>query len=432
MKVIHFNTHSTAGGAAKVAYQLHLSLLKEGLDSIFLVKYKTKVSDLCIEIAPVKVKGSLISTLKKIFQKSLFGLVYRKLFLNVRNELENVSTTFNSNTDYFTIASIKEHLLGADIICLHWIDDFLSTKMVHAIQRNTDAPIVWTLMDVEPLTGGCHYTEGCDGFKKSCGNCPQLKSEKENDFSRGLWNKKKLDLQKLDITFVAGSSWIKDRIKESSLFSHKPIEKILVGVDKTIFKKGDKAIARTVLDLPREKKIIFFGAQSLNDKRKGMEFLAKALANLSKMTNHNKKSDILLMVAGFGINEWNNDFEFKNMGFIYDERILALCYQSSDVFACPSIDDAGPMMINQAIMCGTPVVAFNSGVAPDLITSEERGYLVKMYDSEDFCTGLHKILFNAKGLNEGKWIQPDECKPEVQAKKYHMLFKTILDSHEKR
>ena len=61
----------------------------------------------------------------------------------------------------------------------------------------------------------------------------------------------------------------------------------------------------------------------------------------------------------------------------------------SDVFLSPSIQDAGPMMLNQALMCGTPAVAFNIGVAYDII-NDKTGYLAKYRDSEDFCKGIIK------------------------------------------
>ena len=48
-------------------------------------------------------------------------------------------------------------------------------------------------------------------------------------------------------------------------------------------------------------------------------------------------------------------------------------------------------MVNQAMMCGTPVVAFNIGVALDLVITNTTGYLAKLFDIEDFSNGIKAI-----------------------------------------
>ncbi len=79
---------------------------------------------------------------------------------------------------------------------------------------------------------------------------------------------------------------------------------------------------------------------------------------------------------------------------IRDDRILALAYQSADIFISPSLEDSGPMMVNEAMMCGTPVVAFNIGIAKEFITSDI-GYLAKWNDAVDLSRGIeHLLLLN--------------------------------------
>jgi len=50
------------------------------------------------------------------------------------------------------------------------------------------------------------------------------------------------------------------------------------------------------------------------------------------------------------------------------------------------------MMINQSIMCGTPVVSFEMGVAQDLVKDGETGYRAKIKDSVDLAQGIYSIL----------------------------------------
>ena len=62
----------------------------------------------------------------------------------------------------------------------------------------------------------------------------------------------------------------------------------------------------------------------------------------------------------------------------------------------PSVLDAGPMMINQALSCGLPVVSFEMGVALDVLKNAGTGYCAKLGDYEDFANGIHFIY----SLNE--------------------------------
>jgi len=67
-------------------------------------------------------------------------------------------------------------------------------------------------------------------------------------------------------------------------------------------------------------------------------------------------------------------------------------YQMADIFVSPSIEDSGPMMINESIMCGTPVVSFNMGVASDLVITNETGYLAMLRDAHDLANGIRELL----------------------------------------
>ena len=83
-------------------------------------------------------------------------------------------------------ATIEE--TDPDIINLHWIcRGFLAVEDLRKFQK----PIVWTLHDMWPFTGGCHYASNCDKYQESCGNCPQLSSTSKFDLSKLIWKRKK-------------------------------------------------------------------------------------------------------------------------------------------------------------------------------------------------------------------------------------------------
>jgi len=93
-------------------------------------------------------------------------------------------------------------------------------------------------------------------------------------------------------------------------------------------------------------------------------------------------------------NDENLKLPFKEYYFdiLKEGEELALAYQAADVFVCSSVEDSGPMMVNESIMCGTPVVSFDIGVALDLVFTGKTGYRAKLKDSLDLSLGIKFIL----------------------------------------
>jgi glycosyltransferase involved in cell wall biosynthesis len=52
------------------------------------------------------------------------------------------------------------------------------------------------------------------------------------------------------------------------------------------------------------------------------------------------------------------------------------------------------MMIPESMLCGTPVVAFDTGGAPDLIRPGGTGYLARYKDSGDLAEGICRLLMD--------------------------------------
>jgi glycosyltransferase involved in cell wall biosynthesis len=97
-----------------------------------------------------------------------------------------------------------------------------------------------------------------------------------------------------------------------------------------------------------------------------------------------------LAIAGRIENSVRNQFDFEStmLGYLSYED-LAKAYNAADVFVCPSIEDSGPSMINQSALCGTPIVAFEMGVAFDLVNESLR---CKLYDIENLAKCIKLVL----------------------------------------
>jgi glycosyltransferase involved in cell wall biosynthesis len=424
MNILHFSTDDITGGAALAAYRLHSALRDAGHLSQMIVRRKKSDDDHVIQIPPPPPRP----------WRSRFDRL--RQHLPVLRQPEMVANyTFNFDLEP---QIDRRSLFGGlarlpDIICLHWVTELLNARLIRELFDYYQCPVVWVMADQEPMTGGCHYSFGCDGFKNECGCCPQLESINKNDYTHLTWKRKKQYLSKIPICFIAPTGWGVDRIKQSSLFYHHRVELIPYPVDTTVFRPIDQQIARNLLHLPPDKKVIFFGATYLEDRRKGMKQLVEALDKLIELVDKSdeiRSEDIFLLAAGLNGRDLLAKLPFagKYAGHFNDQLTLALAYQAADIFLCPSIEEAGPMMIPEAMLCATPVVAFNTGGAPDLIQTMKNGYLAKLGDAADLACGVYRLL-TSNSLSEMRVAAHDAAnrahKPAVIAQKHVDLYLSL-------
>ena len=218
-------------------------------------------------------------------------------------------------------------------------------------------------------------------------------SEESSDGTSREWQRRMFYYSQMNLTVISGSEWHYNQLLQSSLFANTPKEKIFLPIDNKIFKHTNKADARKFLGLPNKKKIVFFGAAYWQDKRKGIKELVEAFNILHKQLDDESQNEIHLVIAGRLEPEMENLFQFTStiLGPI-DFIKLSIVFNASDFFVCSSIEDSGPMMINQSIMCGTPVVAFEMGIAIDLVIPNKTGYRAKLGNSEDLARGMQTLL----------------------------------------
>ncbi|WP_287293429.1 glycosyltransferase family 4 protein [Moorena sp. SIO2C4] len=350
MKTLIVSSFDISGGAARAAYRLHQGLQSINLDSQILVQEKFS-HDQTVIGPTIKLKEGLAR------MRWTFGALPQKLYP------QREDTTFT--TQWLPDAVVpKVARLQPDIINLHWIcAGYVQIETIAKLKR----PIVWTLHDMWPFTGGCHYNHDCDRYTASCGACPQLHSSKDWDLSRWVWQRKAKAWRNLDLTVVALSSWLAKCASASSLFQDLRIELIPNGIDTQKYRPIHQQVARELLSLPQDKQLILFGAvNATSDKRKGFELLQPALQELSQS---GWRDQLELVIFGDSQPDNPPEFGFKThyLGTLSDDLSLALVYAAADVFVAPSLQDNLPNTVMEAIACGTPCVAFNIGGMPDLI-----------------------------------------------------------------
>ena len=99
----------------------------------------------------------------------------------------------------------------------------------------------------------------------------------------------------------------------------------------------------------------------------------------------------------------NNNFEYNFKSIIKNEKELIKFYQNSDFFLNQSIQDTGPVMVNEALACGVPVLSFKIGVSNDVIRNNFNGYLANNISNKKLGDQIIKITkVNTKHLKKMK------------------------------
>lgn len=383
MRVVQFSTSDGPGGAGKAAARLHSALRSDGHESWMIVRDKTS-DDPAIAVAP---RNRLIALCRRA-EKNLIA-PWRPA----------AKFTFNFDRDSGARPEQASARLQPpwDAMIVHWASGLLTIRSLARLSRRLNAPLLWVMMDQEPVTGGCHYSFGCERYRQSCGDCPLLVRPGPRDASRRIWERKQRFLSQLPLTLIAPTSWCEQKARASSLFAHRRIERIPLPVDHRRFAPGPRDEARRSLGLPLDRRILFFGASYLHDPRKGGDLLLEALrllfAALDAPPRALPPENVLLLVAGRNPDPSLASLPFPSRFLGHqNEQDLAAAYRAADLFVCPSVEDAGPMMLAESMLCGTPVVAFDTGGAPDLIEPGQNGYLARLKDVRGLAAGMRSLL----------------------------------------
>lgn len=389
MRVLIINTSERIGGAAIAANRLMEALKDNGIKAMMLVRDRQTDS-----LSVVELKKSWWKVWQFIWERVvIWGANSFK-----KNDLFAVDIA-NTGTD---ITSLPE-FIQADVVHLHWINQgMLSLNDIKKIAES-GKPIVWTMHDMWPFTGICHYSGDCDLYKTHCNSCPLLFKGSAKDLSYRTYNKKEKLLNNARIYFVACSKWLENKAKESTLLKGQKITSICNAINTNLFKPRDKKEARDKFRLPLDKKLLLFGSLKITDKRKGMDYLVEA-CKILKEKNPELCNELGIVVFGKEADSYSSLFPFPiySLEYINSEKKLVDVYNAVDLYVTPSLQDNLPNTIVEAMACGIPCVGFNTGGIPEMIDHLHNGYVAQYKSSEDFANGIEWTLKkeNYKNLSE--------------------------------
>ena len=279
---------------------------------------------------------------------------------NVRrvNELYSRFTGMRGFSSYFsTLVFLKKvDKIKPDIIHLHNLhNNYIHVGLLFEYIKKHQIKVVWTLHDCWAFTGRCPHFQisGCEKWKTGCYDCPYPKTEYPSvmlDRTAVLWKRKKKAFTGVeDMTIVTPSKWLAGLVKESFL-SEYSVKVINNGIDFNVFKpiKSDFRERHKI----GERKILL-GVSFGWSYRKGLD----VFIDLSKMIDKTKYVIVIV-----GVDEYvtlpSDIIAIERTG---SKQELAEIYTAADYFINPTREEVLGMVNIEAVACGTPVIAFDTG-----------------------------------------------------------------------
>lgn len=238
-----------------------------------------------------------------------------------------------------------------DIIFSHY---WLSGCVGRALQQRWKVPHLLMFH-----TLGLAKNEACQGE-----NEPQLRIDEEEALARG------------SDRIIAAAKQEKERMLACYDLPPEKVTVIPSGIDRDLFRPGDRAKAKLQLGFAEEKLILFAGRI---EPVKGLDLLIKALALLPAEENYR-----LLIVGGDDLNsllvqtlkkisaELGIARKIIFKGLVEHDQ-LSLYYNAADVTVLPSAYESFGLVALESIACGTPVVAGPVGIIPELAVPSGQG-----------------------------------------------------------
>src|SRR6266404_3531334 len=246
MKILHLATHDNVGGAARAAYRQHTALRRHGVDSEMLVRHKHSNDTSVVQYvgnsnaahrAARVVRRAWISYKEKQSRRGC-----RKIICGLNDPRADL------------LRSVDRQIAEADVINIHKVQHFVD---VPAVLRYLppSKPVVITLHDLSPITGGCDYPGSCRRFEAACGCCPIMNSHRPNDYSRRIFRMKEMAYLRPSrerLAFVANSVWSGEQSRHSALTKGRKVEVILYALDQDVYSPRKRRKAREALGIGAE------------------------------------------------------------------------------------------------------------------------------------------------------------------------------------
>jgi glycosyltransferase involved in cell wall biosynthesis len=148
-----------------------------------------------------------------------------------------------------------------------------------------------------------------------------------------------------------------------------------------------------------------------------------------------KKVGVDLLVVGKNCERYAQDFDFKKKGLEssvhftgwVEQQDLPAIYSLAETFLFPSVYETFGIPVVEAMACGCPVVASDTGAIPSLV--KEAGLLCSPFDKEQLARNLLRILTSEETASRFRRLGLERAKEfswEKAARQTLKIFESVV------
>lgn len=329
MRVLLIDVNYNYSSTGKIVHDLAHQLIKSGHQVRVLYGRGDNVSDdIAVRVAPV----------------------WEVYFHAIMTRLTGLVGVFSFFATRKLIRQIKE--FKPNVVHIHELHGYyVNYSAVVRFLKNCNIPVVWTFHCEFAYTGKCGYAYDCEKWKSECSSCPQINEYPSSlyfDFTRYMFNQKKIDFEGFDnLTIVTPSAWLARRVKLSFLSTF-DVRVIHNGIDtENLFypRLSNTQLAST-------KKVLAV-APDIMSERKGGKWVLELARRFSDDVE-------FIMVGNIGtVNDVPSNVRL--FGRTSNQNELADFYSNADLFLICSKRENFPTTCIESLACGTPIIGFDEG-----------------------------------------------------------------------
>ena len=365
-----------SGGAGGAAWRCHRGLRKAGLNSVFLCRKFSELPNDYLQTELITWNDTPTSRYNHKQPPGPFQIKPGNSILSIDEE-------------HFSNSQLLELVAGFDIVHLSWVARFLTTANIAFITQHK--PTVFTVRDMHPITGGCHYLHGCTKFEGDCASpCPQMDHDHRH-VPNQVMQAKLSNWNFTNLSFIGISEITAGVIRRSKLGSMaQRVEVIQNGFAEDYMHYHTQASAKQELGLEADEKYILF-MPSYSSTVKGADLASRALQSLYQ---NGKLQGCIVLIAGETDRQAINlgRIPTESLGFIKEKKKLNLLYSASDITLVPSQEETFSNTCAEAMLSGCPVVGYAAGAIPEMIVDQHTGILAKDFEFGTLASAIELAL----------------------------------------